>query len=245
MYIKELKIENIKLIREMKLHFSRAEELRMWTVFVGENGLCKTSILQAIALAALGADRANGFQEIIPSLPDRRKKRSTVTIEGEFQFGPVRNGRRIYPGVRPYRATHGRVSDPSALRSSVKIRPGWSLFLGGSSYLYQEDGTLPEAADDPPPNEASGPDPLKEARGMGLPFWFVAGYGTARSLPLPFSTERIGSPGLERLASLFDRGRIVGTGFADILKSKLVKPYARSYSMPSSIKTGLCRGSTV
>ena len=62
---------------------------------------------------------------------------------------------------------------------------------------------------------------------MGLPFWFVAGYGTARSLPLPFSTERIGSPGLERLASLFDRGRIVGTGFADILKSKLVKPYAR------------------
>ena len=62
---------------------------------------------------------------------------------------------------------------------------------------------------------------------MGLPFWFVAGYGTARSLPVPFSTERIGSPGLERLASLFDRGRIVGTGFADILKSKLVKPYAR------------------
>ena len=51
MYIKELAIENIKLIREMRLHFSRAEELRMWTVFVGENGLCKTSILQAIALA--------------------------------------------------------------------------------------------------------------------------------------------------------------------------------------------------
>jgi hypothetical protein len=221
MYIKELAIENIKLIREMRLHFSRAEELRMWTVFVGENGLCKTSILQAIALAALGADSANGFQEIISSLPDRRKKSSTVTIEGEFEFGRVRSERRVYPGVSPNRAT------PSALISWVKIRPGWSLFQGGSSYRYQENGRLPEAANGPASNNVAATDPLKEARGMGLPFWFVAGYGTARSLPLPFSTERIGSPGLERLVSLFDRGRIVGTGFADILKSKLVKPYAR------------------
>jgi hypothetical protein len=45
---------------------------------------------------------------------------------------------------------------------------------------------------------------------------------------MPFSTERIGAAALERLASLFDRGRIVGTGFADILETqKLVKAYAR------------------
>ena len=87
MYIKELKIENIKLIREMELHFSRAEELRMWTVFVGENGLCKTSILQAMP-SQRGADNANGFQEIIPSLPDRRKKQ----LDGDNRRGvPVRS----------------------------------------------------------------------------------------------------------------------------------------------------------
>ena len=106
-----------------------------------------------------------------------------MTIEGQFQFGGVWNERRTYPGVGPNRATFPR------LKSSVKIRPGWSLFQGGSSYLYQENGRFPEAANGPGSINAAVTDPLKEARGTGLPFWFVAGYGTARSLPLPFSTD--------------------------------------------------------
>ena len=70
MYIKELHIENIKLIKEMRLLFSRAEETRMWTVLVGENGLCKTSILQAIALAALGEGYARmDFRKSSPLFP--------------------------------------------------------------------------------------------------------------------------------------------------------------------------------
>lgn len=220
MYLRNLKIQNIKLIRDMVLPFSNKDAPRMWTVLVGENGLCKTSILQAIALAALGADSANGFQEIIPSLPDRRRKGSTVTVEAEFQFTPRHVDRRKYPGI---------VSEvkPPRLKSCIRIQPGWSLFQGESSYLYVNSGEISVAGESLTENSPQHQDPLKEARGKSLPFWFVGGYGTSRTLPLPFSSDRIATPALERLASLFDRGRIVGTGFADLLKTKLIKPYAR------------------
>jgi AAA domain, putative AbiEii toxin, Type IV TA system len=203
----------------MRLPFSGPSGPRMWTVLVGENGLCKTSILQAVALAAIGADSANFFQEIIPALPDRRKKQAAVQIDAAFEFGTRCKDRRTYPGL------NGSRVKPIGLRSSVTIQSGWSLFQGDSEYLTSSNENSLET--NRRRRTAQGPDPLKEARGKGLPFWFVAGYGTARSLPLPLSTESISSPALERLASLFDRGRIVGTGFADLLKEKLVKSYAR------------------
>ncbi len=31
----------------------------------------------------------------------------------------------------------------------------------------------------------NGNDPLKEARGENLPYWFVAGYGVEQTLPQP------------------------------------------------------------
>jgi hypothetical protein len=219
MYITSISIQNLKLISDVRLPFSGPNGPRMWTVLVGENGLCKTSILQAIAIAAIGADSANYFQEIVPSLPDRRRKKPEVQIDATFEFGSGYKDRRAYPGL------NGNRSKPIGLRSRVIIQAGWSLFQGGSEYL----NSMPEY----PIGESVGretapwPDPLKEARGKGLPYWFVAGYGTARTLPLPLSVESIRSPALERLASLFDRGRIVGTGFADLLKEKLIRPYAR------------------
>ena len=39
----------------------------MWTVFVAENGACKTTLLQTIALAASGPERANQLADV-PSL---------------------------------------------------------------------------------------------------------------------------------------------------------------------------------
>ena len=95
MYIRSIYIRNLKLLRDVDIPFTRGPEPRMWTVLVGENGLCKTSILQAIALASLGADSANGFPEIIPSLPDRRKPRRAVQVRAEFDFGSVRHAQRV------------------------------------------------------------------------------------------------------------------------------------------------------
>src|SRR4051794_32226823 len=105
----------------------------MWTVLVGENGLCKTSILQAIALASLGADSANGFPEIIPSLPDRRKPRRAVQVRAEFDFGSVRHTQRVYPSfASPPRSA-------PRLFSLVEIAPGWAFFQGTSHYIDRVD----------------------------------------------------------------------------------------------------------
>ncbi len=55
MYLRRLQLANFKLLADQKLCFENPDGTpRMWTVLIGDNGLCKTSILQAIALAASG-----------------------------------------------------------------------------------------------------------------------------------------------------------------------------------------------
>jgi hypothetical protein len=55
MYIENLKVRNIRLLAEQELSFLNADGTpRRWTVIVGENGVCKSTILQLIALAAMG-----------------------------------------------------------------------------------------------------------------------------------------------------------------------------------------------
>src|SRR5258708_5614596 len=118
MYLRQLKIQNLKLIREMKLDFLRGDQPRLWTVLVGENGLCKTTILQAIALAASGADRANQLAEIA-SLPDRRLSKPRVVIQAEFSFGSQYHAVRTYPGLtdQPANVPH--------LKTDLCLPPGW------------------------------------------------------------------------------------------------------------------------
>jgi predicted ATP-dependent endonuclease of OLD family len=55
MYLESLKLRNIKLIEEARLDFTESGGgIRKWTVLLGDNGLCKSTILQAVALAAAG-----------------------------------------------------------------------------------------------------------------------------------------------------------------------------------------------
>jgi hypothetical protein len=55
MYIERLQVRNLRLLAEQEFSFLGPDgQPRMWTVIVGENGVCKSTILQAIALAALG-----------------------------------------------------------------------------------------------------------------------------------------------------------------------------------------------
>ena len=58
MYLAHLQLSNGKLLRDFKRDFLRGGEPRMWTVFVGENGLCEATLLQAMAIAASGFERA-------------------------------------------------------------------------------------------------------------------------------------------------------------------------------------------
>ncbi|WP_434387617.1 AAA family ATPase [Melittangium boletus] len=210
MYLRSLTLQNLKLLREVELSFTRPDgEVRPWTVFVGENGLCKTAILQAIALAASGSSLGSELADVT-SLPDRRQPTSELMLIGaEFTFGTEGHKARTYPGLDT------RHSLPPYLRSSIAAKSTWRELVGSSRYVGVEHTQVF--------------DPVREARRTQLPGWFVAGYGTARTLPRPHSlhVEGLSDPLKQRMANLFDQGGLIATGFADVFESTQAKAYTR------------------
>lgn len=238
MYIRHLHVENVKLLRNFQLDFVNAKgQPRMWTVILGENGTCKTSILQMIALAASGPARATALADI-PSLPDKRLEQPTVRIEAEFEFSKELHRARDYPCL------DAKPDAPPQLCSLLKLRPRRNDFSGASWYRGPQTGNtlldhfraehgeeegfrhLDEMA-------TPGGGPLDEARSLDLHLWFVAGYGTDRRLrPQDPSITFSSDPALERLKPLFGQRSIVGTGFADLFRlrfpdDKLALAYSR------------------
>ena len=54
MYLRKLHVKNVKLLHDVEVGFVGPDDKpRMWTVFVGENRLCKTTLLQAIACSGV------------------------------------------------------------------------------------------------------------------------------------------------------------------------------------------------
>ncbi len=137
MYITDLRIENLKLLRDFHLSFGSAGSPRMWTVLISENGLCKTTILRAIAMAASGAVRANQLGDV-PSLPDRRQPEATMRIEANLTFGGLGHPRRQYPG-------QSELPEPPEVRSSIFLSPGSSTLRGSSNYLGRAPRPRPSA----------------------------------------------------------------------------------------------------
>lgn len=127
MYITRLHVKNVKLMRDLQLDFTHEGKPRMWTVFVAENGACKTTLLQAIALAASGPERSNQLADV-PSLPDLRRPAETVQISADFEFGTRLEKWRRLPERFALEGPPGLVG----IRSSLKIGAGQSTFLGES-----------------------------------------------------------------------------------------------------------------
>ncbi|HYO55424.1 AAA family ATPase [Archangium sp.] len=210
MYLRSLTLQNLKLLRDVAISFTRSDgEIRPWTVFVGENGLCKTAILQAIALAASGSSLGSELADVT-SLPDRRQPSTELMLIGaEFTFGQEGHKTRGYPGMEQ------RHSLPPFVRSSVAAKSTWRELVGNSRYVGVEHTHVF--------------DPIREARRTQLPGWFVAGYGTARTLPRPkgIQGEGLSDPIKQRLANLFDQGSLIATGFADVFEPAQAKAYTR------------------
>jgi predicted ATPase len=225
MYLRKLWIKNLKLLRHVELDFTDEDGgPRPFTVFVGENGLCKTSLLQAIALAGSGVARANQLAEAA-SYADLRQPEAPVEIKAEFSFGEKYHADRVYPGHEDI-----RLARPPRLLSHLSIDPGFDLFRGVSTLGTEHGAHLPYDK----PRHLITPtspefDPLGDARGRNLPDWFIAGYGVGRTLPAPASitSDEIVSPSRDRLLSLFKSRRIIGTGFADILPPKRAEAFSK------------------
>lgn len=63
MYLKRITIKNLKCFADFELDFGGDDDIRLWTALLGQNGLGKSTLLQAIA-AALGGLHA--VHELLP-----------------------------------------------------------------------------------------------------------------------------------------------------------------------------------
>lgn len=208
MYLRHLHVRNVKLLRDVEIDLVGPDgRPRMWTVFVGENRLCKTTLLQTIAAAACGADRGTQLvTDVVASWPDLRNP-VPLSVEATFGFSDQRHARRIYPAQRKQPA-----KAPS-LRSRLELEPDKRVFSGGSAYGKE------------PLDNAS--DPLTEVRSKELPDWLVAGYGPSRlMLGTGMSLHRKYDATLDRLRSLFGAG-LIGTGFIELLGEELGRAFAK------------------
>lgn len=208
MIIRKLHIENLKLLRDFELDFTNADgSPRMWTVLIGENGTGKTSILQAIAMAAAGGSLVNTLaKRIIGQLRDRRNADAmAVTAYFGFQKTPTDAVRR-YPFRQNEANGVGVMSNIRILESEYAIR----------ATAYYDDTRLGHHKYDE--------DPLVAARSRNLPLWFVAGYGVARALPDAGVQPRLEQAAGDRLQTLFDSTLgLTSTAFANYFSSNKSK----------------------
>jgi len=223
MYLRSLQIDNLKLLRGFELDVCRDGEPRMWTVLVGRNGLCKTSILRAVALAASGPARANQLaQDLMVSLRDARRTDASLEIQAEFEL----------PATPDYgQLARGQPALTRSLRSSLQLAANRQLFSGDSSFLAgaAAQSSTQQVLLNTASDASDARDPLEDARTRKPPprRWFVAAYGTSRSLALPGSTAAPDDVVRTRMETLFDRGRIIGTSFADHFDGAHARTYVK------------------
>jgi len=219
MLLRKLRIRDLKLLRDVTIDFTSADGgVRPWTVFIGRNGTGKTSVLQAIALAAAGATGAGLLsQDIREQMPDLRRSDAQVSIEATFEFGPV--GRSFSENYPHFKAASPRQA-PEGLNVELSFPRGDDPVRGRSWYTHEQPParTIATAED----------DPLVRARQDNLSLWFVVAYGLSRLLPERLvAVERPPRPSIDRLRPLFSPVRLIGPNFADVLADPLKREFAR------------------
>ncbi|WP_422086371.1 AAA family ATPase [Variovorax sp.] len=86
LYLSKLKFQNIRGFKDFELSFDGPRKHRQWTIFIGDNGHGKTTILRAIALG-LGDERTTS--ELLGQLPGdfiRINKRGLRAPQGRIEL---------------------------------------------------------------------------------------------------------------------------------------------------------------
>lgn len=195
MYIRRLRVQRLKRLRDFSLDFLHEGEPRMWTVLIGENGTAKTTLLQAIALAATGSKQVNTLVgPIVRHLRDRRADEH-MSITARFAFADPSRTPDAHPLLK-------KVPDELELISGVSLDASSTSLDARSHYRdqkYDRDR-----------------DPLDVARERHTHGWFVAGYGISRALPDAAYSPPLERPSIERMQPLFDgQTRLTSTSFAN------------------------------
>jgi hypothetical protein len=138
MYVTWLRTRSCKLLRDFEVAFVNDDgSPRMWTVFVGENGLCKTTLLRALAMTAVGRDFSNNLVSDAPSFLDKRAPKSPTRIRAEFALSSRHHADRRYPD-RYEDDGELRIATPPSVHSVIGIDPPGSSLQGGSQYVPSE-----------------------------------------------------------------------------------------------------------
>lgn len=213
MYIRKLRVQNVKRLRDFELDFTNADgKPRMWTVLIGDNGTAKTTILQAIGLLAAGNKAADQLGE--PVIPHLRDRRSDLAAEMEAVFELPDEA--YVGGPSDVQLPPSAATSPRQLESQLRLDRGSTGFRGRSrqtGYSFNNDERSQEYPF----------DLLTHARDQNEPYWFVAAYGIARLLPDSRMVPRLNRPSIDRMRSLFspDFG-LTGTAFASYFDTREV-----------------------
>lgn len=129
MYIKCLRVKNVRLLAGQEFSFARPDgRPRLWTVILGDNGLCKSTILQSIALAALGPKLASSVMRDAQSLRSEDREGETASIEacftppkeaGLFGHQDKAEDLKLVLEVQPSR--HDFLSGPATVESAERL----------------------------------------------------------------------------------------------------------------------------
>lgn len=208
MYLKSLTLSNVKRFRSNHINFCNSRGIpRNWTVFLGENGTGKTTLLQAIALAASGPERANQLSNANRYL-SRLEPNSPAKIDASFDVGHSDQAREFIDGG-PYRPAGSTGGISYQLLSSLHVDEGAQTFYG-KSFLAGQSG-------DAPPTLQHPTWVLQYIRSRNIPGFFATGYGVRRHLPEKETSSSLEDPSRQRIETLFDKGVMTGFGFNDLL----------------------------
>ena len=239
MRIERLVIGYNKRIRELIFDFPRPlnpgkhNERTPWTVIIGENGTCKTTILQGIALAAAGREQLNilagplsqdaaGLGAMrLRAVAQGTTEKVTINPCGTIAYFRLSDAEqrpallqldKILSG-----STHGnaKVEQCQYLISTVMYAPRMSQISGFSfctDSLTSRPSWMTRLRN--PMDIDAEMDPLALIRREGNPSgFFVAAYGTTRPLPSP---EHVPArlTALDRLRPLFaDTPKLTSVAF--------------------------------
>lgn len=193
MYLQKLKLTNIKLLADQEFAFTRSDgSIRPWTVIIGDNGLCKSTILQTIALAASGSTLGTALARE-PQSYRRSGSNTDARIEARFTT-PAPTEPMFWPGMAPL------FREPALTVALDVKRRRHDLVPDPSS----DDSRL-----------------INDVRAYRTPGWLVVGYGVGRFLPRPGEVAIPTNPVSDRVEGLFDvRHKMLGTDFYGALKER-------------------------
>lgn len=90
MFLRHLRIKNLRSIHELDLPFEAGGDGRKWTYLLGENGTGKSSVLRSLGLAFAGSDAA---AELVGN-PDDWIRLGAKTAQIEVEFATARGEQR-------------------------------------------------------------------------------------------------------------------------------------------------------